>query len=69
MQQTKGSLGFCRLYDNEAWHFEFAPPYKDPGCPARLPKPERLSPARTAPAHGVIVTPLPTTVIPDGVTV
>ncbi len=40
LQATKGSLGFCRIYDNEAWHFEFDPAYKTDGCPARLPKPE-----------------------------
>jgi hypothetical protein len=41
LQSTKGSLGFCRIYDNEAWHFEFNPAYRTAGCPARLPKPER----------------------------
>jgi LAS superfamily LD-carboxypeptidase LdcB len=33
--QNKGSkYGWCRLYDNEAWHFEFDADYKS-GCPAR----------------------------------
>jgi LAS superfamily LD-carboxypeptidase LdcB len=41
LQSTKGALGFCRIYDNEAWHFEFNPAYRVDGCPARLPKPER----------------------------
>jgi len=39
LQQTKGSLGFCRRYDNEGWHFEYAPQFKTAGCPERLPKP------------------------------
>ena len=41
LQSTDGSLGFCRIYDNEAWHFEFNPVYRSTGCPARLPEPER----------------------------
>lgn len=41
LQSTKGSLGFCRRYDNEAWHFEYDAKYFTQGCPARLPKPER----------------------------
>jgi hypothetical protein len=41
LQATDGSLGFCRIYDNEAWHFEFNPDYRSTGCPARLPEPER----------------------------
>jgi LAS superfamily LD-carboxypeptidase LdcB len=33
--QSKGSkYGWCRLYDNEAWHFEYNADYKS-GCPAR----------------------------------
>jgi LAS superfamily LD-carboxypeptidase LdcB len=39
LQQTKGSLGFCRRYDNEGWHFEYAPQFATAGCPDRLPKP------------------------------
>ena len=39
LQQTKGSLGFCRRYDNEGWHFEYDPQFKTAGCPDRLPKP------------------------------
>lgn len=41
LQATAGSLGFCRIYDNEPWHFEFNPAYRSDGCPARLPEPER----------------------------
>ncbi len=41
LQATRGSLGFCRIYDNEPWHFEFNPAYRRTGCPARLPEPER----------------------------
>ena len=37
----QGSYGFCRIYDNEAWHFEYNPAYRVAGCPKRLPKPER----------------------------
>lgn len=41
LQATKGSLGFCRIYDNEPWHFEYDVQYLSQGCPARLPKPHR----------------------------
>ncbi len=41
LQSTDGSLGFCRIYDNEAWHFEYNPDYRTTGCPSRLPEPER----------------------------
>lgn len=41
LQASKGSLGFCRIYDNEPWHFEYDVAYFTGGCPARLPKPER----------------------------
>ena len=37
LENTAGALGFCRMYDNEAWHFEFSEAYKTTGCPARLP--------------------------------
>lgn len=30
-----GTLGWCRRYENEYWHFEYAPAYTD-GCPALL---------------------------------
>lgn len=39
LEATDGSLGFCRMYDNEVWHFEFAETFRL-GCPPR----------RTAPA-------------------
>jgi len=35
LQATAGSLGFCRIYDNEPWHFEFSAGYPITGCPAR----------------------------------
>jgi LAS superfamily LD-carboxypeptidase LdcB len=41
LQNTAGSLGFCRMYDNEPWHFEFNPAYTHTGCPDRLPEPPR----------------------------
>ncbi len=34
LQGTKGRYGFCRIYSNEAWHFEYAAAYKTQGCPA-----------------------------------
>lgn len=40
LQATKGELGWCRIYDNEPWHFEYSPVYRT-GCPARLPMPVR----------------------------
>ncbi|MEO7376082.1 MAG: D-alanyl-D-alanine carboxypeptidase family protein [Nakamurella sp.] len=39
LEGTNGSWGFCRMYDNEIWHFEFAETFRL-GCPPR----------RTAPA-------------------
>ena len=39
LQNTNGSLGFCRTYDNEAWHFEFDPAFPTAGCPTRSPHP------------------------------
>lgn len=39
LQDTAGSLGFCRIYDNEPWHFEYHPGYAPEGCPKRLPAP------------------------------
>ncbi len=38
LEQTDGRLGFCRIYDNEAWHFEYDRSYTA-GCPVRLPRP------------------------------
>jgi len=39
LEGTKGALSFCRIYDNEAWHFEYNPDFVTAGCPARLPHP------------------------------
>ena len=29
LEGTAGALGFCRIYDNEAWHFEYADAFRD----------------------------------------
>ena len=39
LEATNGRLGFCRIYDNEAWHFEYDAGYATAGCPARLAHP------------------------------
>ena len=39
LQATRGRLGFCRIYDNEPWHFEYSTVYRTSGCPPRQPKP------------------------------
>ena len=39
LQATKGKLGWCRIYDNEAWHFEYSTVYAHSGCPVRQPRP------------------------------
>ncbi len=39
LQASKGRFGWCRMYDNEPWHFEYSVGYLTSGCPARLPKP------------------------------
>lgn len=39
LQARAGVDGWCRIYDNEPWHFEFADEYRS-GCPTRLPKPQ-----------------------------
>jgi LAS superfamily LD-carboxypeptidase LdcB len=39
LEATGGALGFCRIYDNEAWHFEYSQDFVTGGCPARLPHP------------------------------
>ena len=41
LQATKGKLGWCRIYDNEPWHFEYSLVYRASGCPDRLPMPVR----------------------------
>jgi LAS superfamily LD-carboxypeptidase LdcB len=39
LEATGGSTGFCRRYDNEAWHFEYDPAFAVQGCPPRSPFP------------------------------
>jgi LAS superfamily LD-carboxypeptidase LdcB len=39
LQKAGPAYGWCRLYDNESWHFEFKTGYKTAGCPARKPSP------------------------------
>ena len=39
LQATAGKWGFCRIYDNEPWHFEYSTRYLERGCPARLDRP------------------------------
>jgi D-alanyl-D-alanine carboxypeptidase len=34
LEATDGIHGFCRMYDNELWHFEFAQTFRH-GCPPR----------------------------------
>ncbi|RJQ79729.1 peptidase M15 [Pseudonocardiaceae bacterium YIM PH 21723] len=33
LEETRGALGWCRRYGNEAWHFEYDAKYKRMGCP------------------------------------
>ena len=51
LQGTNGALNFCRIYDNEAWHFEYDTSFSSTGCPALLPYPGATAPA-TAPTTG-----------------
>jgi len=39
LEQTAGSLGLCRTYDNETWHFEYDASFATEGCPARMAHP------------------------------
>jgi len=39
LEATNGSYGLCRMYDNEAWHFEWAATF-ELGCPPRRAAPE-----------------------------
>ncbi|MFB9905154.1 D-alanyl-D-alanine carboxypeptidase family protein [Allokutzneria oryzae] len=39
LERTAGSLGWCRRYANEPWHFEYNRDYADSGCPALKPHP------------------------------
>lgn len=41
LQATGGSLGWCRIYDNEPWHFEYDPTFAEDGCPEPLAAPVR----------------------------
>lgn len=41
LQASGGARGWCRIYDNEPWHFEYSGRYRTTGCPARLPGPVR----------------------------
>ncbi len=61
-QPVPRARGWGRIYDNEPWHFEYSEAYQSAGCPARLPEPVPVD-------QRVMVMPLPTTVIPEAVTV
>lgn len=37
VERNGAALGWCRRYQNEAWHFEYDPDYASAGCPALLP--------------------------------
>jgi D-alanyl-D-alanine carboxypeptidase len=37
VERNGPALGWCRRYENEAWHFEYDPAYVTSGCPALLP--------------------------------
>ncbi|WP_309111235.1 D-alanyl-D-alanine carboxypeptidase family protein [Saccharothrix sp.] len=37
VERNATSLGWCRRYDNEYWHFEYDPTYVTAGCPPLLP--------------------------------
>ncbi len=39
LESTAGALGWCRIYDNEVWHFEYDAGYVSAGCPARFAHP------------------------------
>jgi len=41
LQASEGRFGWCRVYDNEPWHFEYSAGYRTSGCPRRLPGPVR----------------------------
>ncbi|WP_143231192.1 D-alanyl-D-alanine carboxypeptidase family protein [Actinosynnema sp. ALI-1.44] len=36
VERSAGKHGWCRRYENEPWHFEYNPDYRN-GCPALLP--------------------------------
>lgn len=37
VEHNGGTLGWCRRYQNEAWHFEYDPNYAVAGCPQLQP--------------------------------
>ncbi|MEU7527172.1 D-alanyl-D-alanine carboxypeptidase family protein [Saccharothrix sp. NPDC042600] len=37
VERNAATLGWCRRYDNEYWHFEYDPTYTTTGCPPLLP--------------------------------
>ena len=39
LEGTAGAFGFCRTYDNEAWHFEYDAAFVSGGCPTRTAHP------------------------------
>jgi hypothetical protein len=52
LQGTNGALNFCRVYENEAWHFEFDPAFSTSGCPTLLPYPGAPAPSTAATPSG-----------------
>ena len=39
VERNGRALGWCRRYENEYWHFEYAASHVADGCPALLPNP------------------------------
>ncbi|WP_329792528.1 D-alanyl-D-alanine carboxypeptidase family protein [Lentzea sp. DG1S-22] len=37
VEKNGGTLGWCRRYENEQWHFEYNSGYSTGGCPALIP--------------------------------
>ncbi len=37
VEKNGSTLGWCRRYENEQWHFEYSAAYSTVGCPALLP--------------------------------
>jgi D-alanyl-D-alanine carboxypeptidase len=37
VERNGSAFGWCRRYENEAWHFEYDPAHMTSGCPALLP--------------------------------
>jgi zinc D-Ala-D-Ala carboxypeptidase len=38
VEKNGNTLGWCRRYENEQWHFEYHASYSTGGCPPMLPK-------------------------------